>query len=255
LTNSNFKSALFAAFKERIHDTMSDHLNTSFHQLRRHLVTAMLPDLIFSVIAPLLIYRLAAPHMSAVQALLCAGLAPVVRVAMSLMSRQRLNPVGILALLTIGLEIFMALVLNDTRWVLLSASLIIGVHGALLLVSLLTPRPLLLWLIENMLPRTSSNQQLLRRLLAEIPRSSWARVTAIWGCALLLECGVNSVLAMTLPVEQFLVVSSIVRYGLLGGTLLGTLLFAWIRRKNRQKVLQMSSSQVSQDVVHPPVSR
>jgi intracellular septation protein A len=234
---------------------MPDHLNISFHQIRRQIVNAMLPDLIFSVIAPVFIYRLAVPHMSAVLALLLAGLVPVVRTGMSFVSRHRLNPLGILSLLTIGLKIFIALVFNDTRWMLLSVSLIIGVHGVLLLVSLLTPRPLLQWLVENTLSRTPSNQQLLQRLLEEIPRSSWVGITIIWGCALLLECGINSLLVMTLPVEQFLIVSPVVRYSLLGGVLLITLLFAWIRRRRRQKTLSMSSSQLSRDVIQPPVSR
>ncbi|GHO95093.1 hypothetical protein KSF_051410 [Reticulibacter mediterranei] len=217
-------------------------------------MNAMLPDLIFSVVAPVFIYRLALPHMSAVFALVLAGLAPVVRTGMSLVSRHRLNPLGILSLLTIGLKIFIALVFNDARWVLLSVSLIIGVHGVLLLVSLLTPRPLLLWLIENTLSRTPSNQQQPRHLLTEIPRSSWVTVTLIWGSALLLECGINSVLVVTLPVEQFLVVSPIVRYSLLGGILLGTLLFAWIRRRHQQKALRIPANQFSHEVNHPPVS-
>jgi hypothetical protein len=239
----------------RAQNTMADHLNLSFQQIRRQIVYAMLPDLIFSVVAPVFIYRLASPHMSAVLALLLAGLAPVARIGMSLVSRHRLNPLGILALLTIGLKIFIVLIFNDTRLMLLSDSLIIGVHGILLLGSLLTPRPLFLWLVENTLSRTSANQQLLRRLLEGIPRSSWVGVTIIWGSALLLECGINSVLAVTLPVEQFLVVSPVVRYSLLGGVLLLTLLFAWIRRRRKQKALSMPASQASHDVIHPPVSR
>jgi intracellular septation protein A len=231
----------------------SHHLN--FHKLRQQILTALLPDLLVSIVAPILIYRLIVPYMSAPMALLFAGIAPVISVGMGLLRHRRLTPLGLLSLLTIALKIFLALALNNTRWMLVSVSLITGAHGVLLLASLLTPRPLLLWLVENTLSRNPAGQQQLRRLLDEAPRSAWVWVTAVWGVALLVECGVNSMLAMTLSVELFLVVSPVVRYGLLGGVLLGTLLFGWIRRRRKQKLLEATSSQLPQEVMHPPLSR
>jgi intracellular septation protein A len=234
---------------------MSDQPGMDFSHLRRRILLALLPDLVLSVVAPIFIYRLAAPYMSAPQALLLAGIAPLIPVGMSLWRHRRLNPIGVLSLLTIAIKILMALVFNDTRWMLVSVSLITGVHGVLMLASLLTPRPLLLWLVENTLSGTPAGRPLLQRLLNEAPRLSWVWVTAAWGLALLLECGVNVMLVLTLSVDLFLVISPLVRYGLLGGVLLGTLLFGWIRRRRKQKKLEASASQLAHEVTQTPISR
>lgn len=235
---------------------MSDHPRPDFHQLRRQILVALLPDLILSIVGPVLIYRLAIAYMPAPSALLLASVSPIIRIGIGLL-RRRLNPLGVLSLLTIALKIFMALVLQDTRWMLVSVSLITGTHGLLMLASLLSKRPLLLWVVESVLANApeASDQQPLRRLLQAAPRSSWTVVTAVLGVALLLECGVNILLASTLSVELFLVISPVVRYSLLGGALIGMLLFAWMRRSRKQKALEETSSQLPHETTHPSASR
>src|SRR5947207_13020007 len=121
---------------------MSDHSRLDFNQLRRQLLVVLLPDLIFSVVGPILIYRLAAPYMPATSALLLAGVSPIIRIGFSLLSQRRLNLIGVLSLVTIAVKIFTALVFHDTRWMLARVSLITGVHGLPMLVSLFFRRPL-----------------------------------------------------------------------------------------------------------------
>jgi hypothetical protein len=160
-------------------------------------------------------------------------------------------------MLSIAIKIFTALVLQDTWWMLVSVSLITGVHGVLMLISLLLKRPLLLWVVENVLANApaASGNPLLRQMLDTAPRSSWTVITAVWGLALILECGVNVLLASTLSVELFLVISPIVRYALLGGVLLGTLLVAWRRRSRKQKAHQETPNQLPQEPTHPTIPR
>lgn len=216
---------------------MSDQLKPDLQPSGRQIIIVLLPDILVSIVSPILLYRLAAPHMPVTFALLLAGTPPIMRLLIGLLRYRRLNPLSILSLLTIALKIFIALVLKESRLLLVSGSLITGVHGVLCLVSLLTPRPLLLWFIEGMLAKApaTSGRQYIQHLLAEVPRSVFTILTAVWGIILLLEVVVNSLLVFTLTIEQFMVISPIVRYGLLGGMLPGTLLFARIRRARSKK--------------------
>jgi hypothetical protein len=129
------------------------------------------------------------------------------------------------------------LVLKDARLVLVSDSLISAVYGILLLASLLTPTPLLMRLIESILATTPSaqSQQLVKHWQDAGTRSLLSVITAVWGVGLLLECVVRVTLALTLSIEQFLVISPIVRYAFLGVLLLWAFLFARIRRARRHQ--------------------
>ena len=234
---------------------MSDQPEQKNQKLGSQLLKGLVPDLLLSVVAPLLIYHLISPHMSASQALLLSGLVPIVRVGIDLLRKHRLNPLGALSVLSIALKIIVTLIFNNAQLTLISDSFIIGVHGILMLGSLFASKPLLLWLLENTLQKHAANQPQIGNLLNEAPRSSWMVITAIWGCTFLLECVINSMLVFSLPVESFLGVSAIVRYGLLGVAFLVTFLFGWIRRRLRQKGSETFSGQVSQGAIRPPVPR
>jgi len=58
---------------------MSDHPKLNASQIR----AAVLPDLIISIVGPVLIYRFAAPNMPATDALLLAGVLPLIRIGIS----------------------------------------------------------------------------------------------------------------------------------------------------------------------------
>jgi len=154
------------------------------------------------------------------------------------MRRHRLNLIGVFSGLTITLKILIALLLKDARLVLVSDSLITAIYGILLLVSFLTDVPLLMRFIESTLGNAPSaqSQPFLQRWRETGAGSLLTIITAIWGLGLLLECGVQVILAFTLTVEQFLVIHPIVHYSFLGVLLLWAFLFARIRRSRKHKV-------------------
>jgi hypothetical protein len=188
---------------------MSDHPKLNVKQLR----TAVLPDLLISLVGPVLIYRLAAPYLPANDALLLADALPVLRIADGLIRRHRLNLIGVFSLLTVALKILLALVLRDARVILISDSLITATFGILLLVSLLTASPLLMRLAESVLATTLSarNVQLIQRWREPDMHRFFTIITAVWGIGLLLECGVQVMLVLTLTTQQVLLLSPIVR--------------------------------------------
>jgi hypothetical protein len=157
--------------------------------------------------------------------------------------------IGVFSLLTVALKILLALALKDTRVVLVSDSLITAVYGVLLLASLRTSSPLLMRLIESVLddaPSTQS-QPLLPRESRPGARSLLTIITAVWGIGLLLECGVRVILALTLTVEQVLLISPIVRYGVLATLLLWAIFFARRRRSRRSSTPEGVSSKLEDE--------
>jgi hypothetical protein len=74
-------------------------------------------------------------------------------------------------------------------------------------------------------------------------------VTAVWGIGLLLECGVQVLLALTLTVEQVLLISPIVRYGVLAILLLWAILLARRRRSRRSSIPERASSKPEDEAI------
>ncbi len=230
---------------------MSDDFRSNMSKLRM----ALLPDLIYSIAGPFLIYRLVVSYVPVTTALLLAGVLPFIRIGIGLLRRHRLNLLSAFSLLTIALKIFSALVFKDSRLVLVGDSLITGVFGALMLASLVTRTPLALRLLRSILANASSaqSQQLTWHRQEGDTRSFFTIVTVVVGSGLLLEFAVRLFLAFTLPVEQFLVISPIVRYGFLGLILLCLLLSVRQRRRRQKQKLERSPQQQAQEASHTPI--
>lgn len=227
---------------------MSDHPKLNANQIR----AAVLPDLLISLVGPVLVYRLSSPYMPATWALLLAGVLPIARIGMNLVRHHRLNLIGSFALLAIALKILIALVFNDVRLVLVSDSLITAVYGILMLASLLTPTPLIQRFIESILGSTPApqSQQLSEYKPGAGTRSLLHTITAVWGVGLLLECVARVILVYTLSTDQFLVISPIVRYGFLGLLVLWAILHARIRRRRQPQPQESFVEQEAQKIPH-----
>ncbi|MGH2478430.1 MAG: VC0807 family protein [Ktedonobacteraceae bacterium] len=212
---------------------LSKQPNPDLNRLR----AALLPDLLLSIVGPFLIYRLAAPQMGALIALLLAGVLPLIRVGISFTRSHRLNMLGALSLLTIALQLFVTVVFKDARMLLVGNSLTTACYGILLLASLLTSKPLLMRLIESVLANHPSDQsqQIMSRWQEAGTRASFTIITAVWGIGSLLEFGVCLILAFTLSIDRFLVISPLIHYGFLGLLLIWAFLFGRLRRRQQAK--------------------
>jgi hypothetical protein len=166
------------------------------------------------------------------------GIPPAVRTLLGLARNGRLNLLGIFSLLAIAIKIISGLVLQDTRLVLISSSLVTGAYGVIMLASLLSPTPLILTLVMNALAGSdpAQREQLTKRWQEDGFRSFFALITLLWGVGFLIELVVRVILTFTLTIEQFLVIGPIVQYSFLGVLLLGTLLYARIRRYRKRNL-------------------
>ena len=215
----------------------------------RRLRAALLPELIYVAVLPYVIYRLASPHMPATYALLFAGIPPAVRTLLGIARHGRINLLGVFSLLAIAIKIISGLVLQNTRLILISSSLVTGAYGVIMLASLLTSTPLILTLFMNTLAGNAPAQreQFTERWPEDGSRSFFALITALWGGGLLIELVVRIILTFTLTVDQFLVIGPIVQYSFLGVMLLMPLLFARIRRSRKRKLPERLSQQPVQE--------
>ena len=76
-------------------------------------------------------------------------------------------------------------------------------------------------------------------------------ITAVWGIGLLLECGVQVMLALTLSIEQVLLLSPIVRYGMWAILLLWAIFFSWICRRDQSRMPEDFSREPIQEPTRP----
>jgi len=217
--------------------------------ISRRLRAALLPELIYVAVLPYVIYRLASPHMPAMYALLLAGIPPTARTLFGLTRHGRINLLGVFSLLAIAIKIISGLVLQDTRSILISSSLVTGAYGVIMLASLLSSTPLILTLFMNVLAGNdpAQREQFIKRWPEDGSRSFFVVITALWGGGLLIELVVRIILTFTLTIEQFLVIGLIVQYSFLVVMVLVTLLFARIRRSRKRKLPEQLSQQPVQE--------
>jgi hypothetical protein len=209
---------------------MSDRQITS-----RTMWFSLLPMIFYAVVGPYVIFRLASPHMSTVNALLLAAAPPALMNIVDLVRQRRLNLIGSLALVGILIKLISAALVKDVRLVLVSDSLMLGVYGILVLGSLLLGKPLLLTLATSALAGMPSaeRQQMEQRWLAK-GRAKFTFLTALWGAGLLLVLLVNTILVYTLSVPQFLLISPIVQYGTIGSLIGGHQIVLLVQRLRKR---------------------
>ena len=134
----------------------------------------------------------------------------------------RLEPVGIIALIGITLGLIGAVAFHgDPTLLKVRESMITGVFGVICLVSLLAPRPTMFYMGRAF--STGGQPQQVAEFnelwaLPAVPRR-FRMVTAVWGVGLVAEAVLRTVLALSIPTQDFLVISQIVNSTVLGGLL------------------------------------
>ncbi len=185
---------------------------------------------------PLLLYRLTKRYLSAseVTALAIAATFPLVKSAVELLRRHRLDPVAILVLLGIvvsGVAVFLG---GSARLLLLRESLFTGVLGLACFGSLLLRRPLMFYFGRHFLAGDDPERR--REFDA-----TWHRpgvpfvhrlITGVWGAAFVGEFGIRVSLIYALPAAWVLFLSPIILGAITIGTFVWT--FAHVRRVRRR---------------------
>lgn len=164
-----------------------------------------LRDILINVVCPYATYLVLINHgVSTVYALTPGAAFPAGATIYDFVRERRVQALGLIVLAAVAVSVLSALYFQSPFLVLAKGSLIGAVLGALFLLSLLLPRPLIFYLIsmgqddEGRADMTASwaEEPMFRRVLT--------RLTVFWGVGLLAEAAFRVGLILVLPVAVFL---------------------------------------------------
>lgn len=180
--------------------------------LRRDFVT----EIIINAALPWLVYILAQPSMGSVHALMASSLPPLAWSALQFARKKRIDALSMLVLAGIGLSLVAFFGGGSFRTLELREHLVNGVIGLVFLGSAAVKRPILVVLVQSkMKGKTQVETAKLQSLLDE-RRGLATRLTLVLGFLMLIETAIAVILVFSLPVREFLIVSPILNYAVLG---------------------------------------
>jgi hypothetical protein len=181
------------------------------------------PQIVVAGVLPVIGYALLRPHVSSdAVALASVMVFPAAETIYQRIEHGEFDPVGLIALVGIGIGLVGAVLLHgDATLLKVRESLITGFFGLLCLLSLATERPAMFYLGRAF--ATAGDPDKVNEFnqiwdLPGVPRR-FRVVTAVWAGGLLGEAVLRTMLALSLPTERFLVIAPIVNWGVLGGLL------------------------------------
>jgi len=194
----------------------------------RHIGRHVLPSLLISGVAPVVVYALLRPHMTDMHALLITMVIPLGEGAATLIRHRRLNVFGIAVAASIALGVITAFVSGNPRALLARESLLSGVFGIVMLLSLLSEQSLVYYIAGHFIAGHDAERLHDYRRKGKSPwiRQFFRLLTAVWGLITLGDGLLNTYLAFHLSIPTYLIVTPIARYGIMGAALAWTLMHA-----------------------------
>src|ERR1700761_6941098 len=187
-------------------------------------------ELAVNFLLPWLAYRLALPRLGETGALIASAVPPIVWSLIELVRFRRVDALSVLVVTGIVLSVAAMALGGSPRMLLLRESLVSGAVGVVFLLSLPMRRPLIFYLARATVAREMAGGAAhFEALWRERPAlaSAMRLMTLVWGIGLTGETALRSWMALTWPIERFLVVSPFIGYGIYGGLALWTL---WYRK-------------------------
>lgn len=182
---------------------------------RRELARTIAVD----AIAPYVVYVLAKPEVGEMTALALSAVPPAIEAVWSVTRRRRLDVVSALVLGGIVVSLGLIALGGSQRVLLLRESLITSVVGVAVALSVLMRRPLLYYLF-----REAAGADWTERYEKEPALRRHVRVLSlVWGIGLVVEMAVRSAMVFEMEIEQFLLISPFVQYGMTGALVLWTI--------------------------------
>lgn len=193
-------------------------------------------ELAVNFLLPWLAYRLALPHLGETGALIASAVPPIIWSLIELARFRRVDALSVMVVAGIVLSIAAMALGGSPRMLLLRESLVSGAVGVLFLLSLPMRRPLIFYLARATVAREmEGGAARFEALWRERPAlvSAMRLMTLAWGVGLTGETALRAWMALTWPIERFLVVSPFIGYGIYGGLTVWTL---WYRKTMRSRV-------------------
>ncbi|VVD28127.1 VC0807 family protein [Paraburkholderia dioscoreae] len=193
-------------------------------------------ELAVNFLLPWLAYRLALPHLGETGALIASAVPPILWSLVELVRFRRVDALSVMVVSGIVLSVAAMALGGSPRMLLLRESLVSGAVGVVFLLSLPMRRPLIFYLARATVAREmEGGAARFETLWQERPAlvAAMRLMTLVWGVGLTGETALRAWMALTWPIERFLVVSPFTGYGIYGGLTLWTL---WYRKTMRARV-------------------
>lgn len=193
-------------------------------------------ELAVNFLLPWLAYRFALPHLGETGALIASAVPPIVWSLIELVRFRRVDALSVMVVAGIMLSVGAMALGGSPRMLLLRESLVSGAVGVAFLLSLPMRRPLIFFLARATVAREmEGGAERFETLWRERPAlvSAMRLMTLVWGVGLTGETALRAWMALTWPIERFLVVSPFIGYGIYGALTLWTL---WYRKTTRSRV-------------------
>jgi uncharacterized membrane protein (DUF485 family) len=187
-------------------------------------------EMAVNFLLPWLAYRFTLLHLGETGALIASAVPPIVWSLIELARFRRIDALSVMVVAGIVLSVAAMALGGSPRVLLLRESLVSGAVGVVFLLSLPMRRPLIFYLARATVAREMEGGAAhFEALWRERPAlaTSMRLMTLVWGIGLTAETALRSWMALTWPIERFLVVSPFIGYGIYGGLALWTL---WYRK-------------------------
>ncbi len=191
-------------------------------------------EALVNFIGPYLIFGLAKKNFGEVNALIASSGPPIIWSLVEFARKRRVDAVSILVLAGIALSLLAFAGGGSVRLLQLREKLVTAAIGLIFLGSAIIRKPLIYQLARATLMRRSAAEARSFEALRDNVhfRRTMTLMTVVWGCGLIAEAGVASLLVLTMSVQQFLIVGPVVGYGTMGTLGLWTW---WYARHQRRK--------------------
>lgn len=184
-------------------------------------VRRLVPQLVVAGVLPVVGYALLRPHVgSDATALAAVMVFPLAEVLVERRRAGHVEPIGVIAMIGIGLGVLGAVALHGNATLLkVRESAVTGVFGLICVASLTARRPVMFFLARSF--ATGNDREAMAEFdeiweLPGVPRR-FRFVTAMWGVVLVAEAVFRTVLALTVSTERFLAISPVVGWVVIGG--------------------------------------
>lgn len=230
--NASVKNSYSLQKDKYMHNTQPDALpetNASQAPKWKVFVRSLGPSLLINAVCPFVIYVLLKhyTHASDFLALVLTGIPSLLDSVIGIIRSRRVDLLAGAALLGIAVSVILIGLGGSPRWLLVRESFLTFAFGVAFLGSMLLPKPLGFYTARQFLAgRDTQRIANFERIWKHASFRTIVRIqTIIWGVCLVLEAVIRVSLVFVMSIEQFLVVSPFVLYGIIGLTVVSSGLF------------------------------
>jgi hypothetical protein len=197
--------------------------------------TLLVPIVVFDIAGPIIVQSVARSHGASITlALALSGIPPAAWILVRMLSRRRVDAVGVFVLSSIILATLIGLATGSGRLYLLDGAILTGVFGLVCLASLATSRPVMFhFALESYGgPESPRGKEFADRWRYAAFRRVFVIMTVVWGLAFVLQAAISATIIEATSTDKAFVINKILPYVFLAALGAWTAFFG-LRAKRR----------------------